>query len=461
MNENIDYSEYNEEKNRIPWKRIFITLLIIVVGIVIVLFILRACQSGSLHNDLIKFGKEYYELYPTNLPSEIGECKKLSLTDLKNEGLIKNNYNNCDESSTYVNVCYLESRTYHYSANLACENETSSYGLWQNGTESDLITNISDVRFKYLGEEKKLGTKYYYPGDYSDLTDGKEYYSSIPKSGYTGTEDEQTGYKWYKEITTKNYWNGGDYSSTQPAGYSNKGTSKKVTEFSETKPKSYSYRDIDDITLYRTQKVARPFIYICANPNNENDVIVSDEFQPCSGTHSKAIDIKFTCDGENKIILTAEQIKNKDFPSCSTWSKWTTTKCSGSLIDGIDCESKKGYKYTDTMWKWSKNGTKRSYYPNNGSSAGDVQTYYVTSPAKGAIKDESTATTVYKYYKLEETDTNSTYEEWLPITDGYVTELELFAAFNELEYNVSSLGEINQNEQIRYQYQLQYRNIEG
>ena len=457
MNENIDYSEYNEEKNRIPWKRIFITLLILIIAVVIVLFVLKACQGGSLHDDLIKAGKEYYEKYPSSLPSTVGECYTVTLSTLKEEGLIKTKkYDTCDDISTYVNVCYLESRTYHYSAILSCTDENTDYGIWQDGTESDL-TDKSDVRFKYLGEEKNSGTKYYYPNNYTDPTKVSEYYSTIPSSGYSGTEDEQTGYKWYKEVSTKDYWKNGEYSSTQPSGYPNKGDSKKITNYSESKPSSATYRTITDTTLYRSQNVTRPYVWTCVNPNNANDVVVSEE--PCSGTHSKTKDIKFTCNGKDEVKLTADQIKNKDFPSCGNWSEWTSTKCNASFTDGIKCENKKGYTYTDTTWKWYKTGTGRSYYPSGSSDASKENTYYINAPVSGAIKDESTKATVHKYYKLEQSETGATYEEWMPVTDGYVTLQELIETFRELNYDVNNLNDINQNEQIRYQYKLQYRNL--
>ena len=216
MDENYSYTEYNEEKNRIPWLRILVSFLILVVGVIIVLLLLRACGKPVLRDDLIEAAKDYYEKYPELLPSEVGECFIVTLDQLEKEGLIKvSNYETCDKTNTYVTVCYLESKTYHYSANLDCENEDNNYGMWQDGDESD-ITDDSDIRFKFLGEEKQTGTKYYYPNDLTDASKVIEYYASIPKTGYSGKEDEQIGYKWYTEKTVNNYWNNGGYSSTQP-----------------------------------------------------------------------------------------------------------------------------------------------------------------------------------------------------------------------------------------------------
>ena len=253
MEDNYNYTEYNEEKNRIPWLRVVISFLILVVIVVIILLLLRACGKPSLRNDLIEAAKEYYELYPDQLPTEVGECFIVTLRELEQEGLIKvSDYETCDKDSTYVNVCYLESRTYHYSAILECDAEDTNYGMWQDGTESD-INEDSDIRFEFLGEEMNSGTKYFYPNNLTNIDEVKEYYAAIPATGYSGKEDEQIGYKWYTEKTVNNYWNNGAYSSTQPSGYTNKGASKTTTKYSTNKPSSASYREIKETTLYRYQ----------------------------------------------------------------------------------------------------------------------------------------------------------------------------------------------------------------
>ena len=113
------------------------------------------------------------------------------------------------------------------------------------------------------------------------------------------------------------------------------------------------------------------------------------------------------------------------------------------------------------MWKWYRKDNVRSYYPSGASSASGEKTYYISSPTSGAIRDDATAATVHKYYKLEEgTVGEGSIEEWLPVTDGYVTLEEMLAAFRELGYEVYSLADVNRLDQIRYQYQMQYRNLE-
>ena len=453
MDENYSYTEYNDEKNRIPWLRVLISFLILVVGVIIALLLLRACGKPVLRDDLIEAAKDYYEKYPELLPSEVGECFIVTLDQLEKEGLIKvSNYETCDKQNTYVTVCYLESKTYHYSANLDCEVEDTNYGMWQDGDESD-ITDDSDVRFKFLGEEKQTGTKYYYPNDLTDASKVIEYYASIPKTGYSGKEDEQIGYKWYTEKTVNNYWNNGGYSSTQPEGYPNKGSSKTVTKYSIDKPSSASYRKIENVTMYRYEEVARPYKYKCVDPNGKlpGAMVGSTICSLRDDGYTKPADIYYTCDGTNSVDRGTV---------CKKMTDWSTAKCSSSTVNGINCESETGYKYTDTMWKWYKTSNARSYYPSGTSDASKEITYYITSPVSGAKKDESTKATVYKFYKLEEGTGSSNYEEWLPVTDGYVTLDEMLETFRTLGYDVYSLSEVNRIEQIRYQYQMQYRNLE-
>lgn len=448
MNDNLDYSEYNEEKNRVPWGRVFLSLAIIILGVIIALLILKACGKPNLRNDLIESGKDYYEIHFNDLPTEIGECKQVSLKTLKDANLIKDNYESCADEKTYVNVCYLESKTYHYSAILECADEVTNYDIWKDGKEADLTEN-SDVRFKYLGELNKMGTKYYYPNNATIVTDVQEYYASVPSEDYNLKEDEQEGFKWYVEKEVKEYWNDGDYSSTQPSGYTKKGDSKEETNISLTRPSEASYRKISEITLYRYQKVAYPVLFYC---KSKTAVGVMSGTTPCASRE----------DGYTEFVKMDYSCGNGTVESgtvCADFTDWSQTKCENSVTNGIKCETKKGYSYTDTKWQWYKVGSGKSYYPSGSTSAEKENTYYVTSPVEGAIKDEATKATAYKYYKLEEGKENTNYEEWLSITDSYVTYEELISKFNELNYEVNSLKDINDLEEIRYQVQLQYRNL--
>ena len=452
MNENYNYDEYKEEKNRIPWGRIIVSFLILVAVVIIALLLLKSCNKGELRNDLIEAAKDYYEKYPDLLPSEIGECFIVTLGELESEGLIKvSDYETCDKTKTYVNVCYLDSKTYHYSAVLECGSEETNYGMWQDGTETD-INETSDIRFNFLGEELQTGTKYYYPNDVTDISKVIEYYATIPKSGYNGKEDEQIGYKWYTESTVNNYWNNGGYSSTQPDGYPTKGTSTTVTKYSVTKPSTASYRKIEDTTLYRYETVARVYKYECADPTGKNPgtQVGTTICALRDDGYTTPVNMFYTCDGKSNVDRGTV---------CQKMTEWSPTKCTTSALNGINCESTAGYKYTDTMWKWYNVSNVKKYYPSGSTNASDEITYYVSSPVSGAIKDEATKTTVYKYYKLEENTDGGNYEEWLPVTDGYVTMSEMLEAFRNLDYDVYSLSDINKIDKIRYKYQMQFRNL--
>ena len=449
MENNYDYTEYKEEKNRVPWARILISFLILVVIVVIILLLLKSCGKPSLRNDLIEAAKEYYEIYPEELPGEVGECFIVTLRQLEQAGLIKvSDYETCDKDATYVNVCFLESKTYHYSAILSCEDEKTNYGIWQDGTESDINEN-SDIRFEFLGEEKSTGTKFYYPNDLTDISKVKEYYAAIPSTGYSGKDDEQIGYKWYTEKSVNNYWNNGEYSSTQPSGYPNKGASTTVTKYSDKKPSEASYRKIEEITLYRYQELGKK-MYWCHAEGDENKVLAT--YEPCSGEYPIKFLEVYVCVGDNDEGKPEQRV-------CKDFTDWSSKKCTSS--DTINCESKKSYEYTDTMWKWYRKDNVRSYYPSGTTSAKEEKTYYITSPTSGAIKDETTKATVHKYYKLEEgTNDENSFEEWLTVTDGYVDMEEMIETFKELGYNVNNLSDINKLDKIRYQFQMQYRNLE-
>ena len=449
MEENYSYTEYNEEKNKIPWMRVLISFLILLVIILVILLLLRSCGKPSLRNDLIEAAKDYYELYPDQLPSEIGECFTVTLRELEQEGLIKvSDYETCDKDNTYVNVCYLESGTIHYSAILECEAEDTNYGMWQDGTENDINEN-SDIRFQFLGEEMNTGTKYYYPNDLTNIDEVKEYYAAIPSSGYSGQDDEQTGYKWYTEEKVNNYWNNGAYSSTQPSGYINKGNSTTSTKYSIERPSSASYRVIEEVTLYRYQVLGTK-AYWCHAEGDENKATL--RYEECGGEYPVEIIQIYMCINDPNDQGSTEQ------KVCEKFTDWSTESCSSS--DTIDCESQTGYRYTDTMWTWYREDNVRSYYPSGSSSADGENTYYISSPTTGAIKDETTEAIVHKYYKLEEGTTGeNSFEEWLHVTDGYVELDEMLEAFQELGYDVYSLNDINKFDQIRYQFQMQYRNL--
>lgn len=453
----MDYNNYGsyEERKTIPWGRIFLCLLGVVLFILLIFMFMKFCSKRSLQPDLLEAGKDYYAKNTSELPKEIGDCKSVSLKTLEEQKLIKSsNYKTCNLEATYVKVCYLESKNYHYVAILSCDKETTKFGMWQNGTEQDLIADKSDIRFGYVIEQLKLGTKYYYPKNHTDVSEVKEYYVTSPDNEYTNKEDEQIGYKWYKEVDEKQFYNSGAYTSIQPKGYINKGESKLVTNYTFNKPSSASYRKIEEVTLYRSKVEARQYKWECISKDDPTAIMVSpticpkrdDEFTIINEDH-----IEYTCDGKTSVKVGT---------ICSDFTGWTEKECKSSTVTGVVCESKAGYKYTDTQWQWYKEEKVRNYYTSGSKTSDKEQTYYINPPEAGAIKDEVTATKVYRFYKLVDDREHANLEDWIEITNGYVTKEEMISTIQQLGYEVTTLDDIKALEDIRYRMQLQYRKEE-
>lgn len=472
MNEYQEYSEYNDERQRVPWKRIILTLVSLIVIFVIVLLLLKACVGKKdREKDLLEAGKQYYTDNFNELPDAAGECKTVTLDKLVESKLLNaDKYASCDGGVTQVKVCYLENKTYHYVPIMSCSDGSSKFGVWATGTLSNVVPNETDIRFNFMGEQLNKGNKKYYPNDLTDGSKVIEYYTTAPKKDYNNKEAETTeAYKWYVEKNVSTYWNNGGYSSTQPSGYPIKGASTTVTTLTDTKPATASYRTIKSATIYRTQSVAKPYKYDCSIYANGKLLMLNNLDEPCenrmadyedqSNVRIDTIKIYFTCDSKDKIEAgTVKEVEQGT--ACGKVSEWTTKACESSKADGINCEKKNGYSYTDTRWKWSKNETVKSYYPSGSTDVKKENTYYVEAPVKGAIKDTATKATAYKFYKIVKADNNAStnVEEWVPVNENYVTESELIDTFKKLGYEVNTLYDIYENENIRYQLQLQYRN---
>lgn len=453
MNDNLNYTEYKEDRNIIPWKSIILTLIGVVLGVIIIILIFRGCAKSSLRDDLIKAGHEYYEKHPSQLPLAIGQCYEIPLSVLQNEEIVGDfKYRNCDKTMTYVNVCYLENKTYHYSANVSCKNEKTNYEAWKDGQIANL-TDKSDVRFLFIGEAKEAGIKYYYPNDLKNVNQVIHYYKEAPSKDYVLKSGEKTGYKWYTETSGNSYWQNGSYSSTEPSGYPNKGQSKTETKLTITRPQTAPYRTINEVTLYRYQKIARPYKYKCSDPSrSDNYTIISDiPCQQVTNGFTKVVDMTYTCDGTKTVEIGT---------ICEAFTNWSKEKCANSTLTGIKCESSNGYEYTDTMWKWYKTGSSKKYYPSGASSAEKENTYFIEAPTKDAIKDTSTEAQVYKFYKLVNESGSNIANHFEKLHDDYITYNELITLFKNLNYPVNELSDINKIDEIRYVYKLQYRNVE-
>lgn len=461
--ERYDNNYEDTEKNRSPWLRIVFIVLGIIVIILIILLLLRACgnKNKDLSRDLLEAGKEHYRVDETLLPIVSGECEIVTLGELLNENLITSpeDYELCDDTETYVKVCKLESGKYHYTPILACGEKSNEFGPWTIGDESNITPDKSDLRFLFIGEQAKSGTKYYYPGDQKDASKVKEYYIASPASGYDQKDNEVTNaFKWYTEKTGTQsvYWNNGGYSSTAPAGYPNKGESTTTeVKLSDTKPAGAEYRTINTTTQYRSRTEARPYQYDCWSKELQGTYHSTTICTKLENSYTDVVKIYYTCDGVTSV---------EEGTVCNDWSNWSSTKCTESIANGTKCESKTTYSYYDTMWKWYKteNTTTKSYYPSGSATATGENTYYVEAPIAGAIKDTATGTKAYKFYKVvEEVGSNENQENtmWTTVTANYVSLEELISTFQGLKYNVNSLKDIEENDAIRYQIQLQYRDM--
>lgn len=452
-------NQYDDYKEKTPWLRMIIIALIVAIIIFIILLLLRNCGKKSLRGDLVKGAEEYYDKYPVQLPKEVGECYTVTLKTLEKEGLVNSSkYSTCDTAKTYVNVCYLENGKYNYAATLACNVETTKYGPWKDGTPSDLVEG-SDVRFLFTGEqftEVEEGTtpstvKYYYP--YNTTSAGSEYYASVPAKGYNNKEGQTTGYKWYTESSEKTYWNNGEYSATAPTGYTNSDSENKVTKTSDIRPTDASYRTISEVTLYRKRTIASP-IFICVVPGTDytKDASIVSPYH-CRLNESgftQTAKVNYTCDGGNTFVAFGTV--------CQDYTEWTTDACTSSST--VECQTKTSYQYTDTVYKWYKLENVRKYYPSGAATASGEKTYYASSPSAGLVRDNETATQVYKWYKTSSSTTANMVQQWVQVTNGYVGLDELISTFNGLDYSVNSLSDIKAIQDIRYQYKMQYRNVE-
>ena len=459
MDESVNYGTYEEKKLKFPFFKQFIAILIIVL-IIVLFFLIRGCSMGSKEQNLLKASKQYLSQDSSKLPQNVGECTNISVNDLISKQLIKDasSYSQCNREETYVKVCKLESGNYQYTPFIKCNTkDDTNFTEFVEGEESNLVADKSDVRFAYLPEIYSNKVKLYYPNNNRNRDEVKEYYAESPAEGYTyKTKEKETGYKWYKEETGTTYWNNGGYSSEQPEGYPTKGEEgTSIVQISLTQPEAKDYRTINKQTVYRSRTAtsAKPLSYVCKD--NKLSGYISSPTK-CenrnASSHKITAYIKYTCDGKN-------EVSEGKVCSYGSWSNWTTNQCTKSAT--VDCESSEGYVYKDRVWKWYLQGTHRKYYPSNAASAVEEKTYYISQPAEGYIKDENTKATVYKYYKLtDEENTESTNDgDWVQISDDYLTLDEMLQAFRELEFEVYSLTDINNNsDKIRYLLKLEYRN---
>ena len=475
------YQERGEERN---WPRVVLFILGAIILALIIFLLIRGCGknnavNNNLEDQLLKAGKEYYSTDNTLLPQATGECKTVTLGTLVDEKLLNNdNYTDCNKDKTYVKVCKLESGKYHYLPVMQCGSKLAddNFTAWQEGNESDLVADKSDVRFTFLGEKLEISdsalekeetawldelngvnyktissAKYY---RYRDLawkwqTTTKEYYGTntyytgSPASGYTNADGSTTGWKWYTEIKG-NVWT-------------------KVSE--PTMKKSWLF----ELTCTDGDQI----IYHVKASNG------------CPSGYFTVTKL-YTCDGTT--ALDGDNVDNRDcYPICPE----------GQILNNAKTEC-------------GNYNVVRKYYPSNSTTASGENTYYVTAPVSGAKKDESTQANVARYYKpitktsnysstapssdavkvgdgvwgswssyqktqpkayantrqiesrtqvtYQKISGNTNLDNWVAISDNYLSENDLISAFKNLEYDVETLEDIENASDLRYKLKLEYRN---
>ena len=564
-----DYDDYgyekNEQKDNTSLVRRILIVVMILIAIVLLIFLIKGCSSSTSNNNnskikpqdntvvtydyesnLLIAGRKYFERNIDENPMSPGECSVVSLEQLIHDGLIdQEKFANCNVSTTYVKLCILENKTRHYTPWLTCANKMSEdeYNSLEEGRPSDIIADKTYVEFKFLGQKLKNGeeilgdaeevwadevkydqyktiakTKYYRyrdklytweltkkfyytkSGEKTSASQVNEYYVSSPATGYNKSSDKTTeAYKWYKSDATKEYYM--------------KNGAKQV---SATAPDGYPNRDPNgiDVTRYRTRTITgvyRPTkYYVCSTSASSQNWIY--QINKCGEGTNKEFKYQqktiYSCAKEGELIA-ANEVPDSSL-SCynySDWSSVTSTPCNTSKPNV--CQS-----VTVTFYYWYKiKNDVRSYYPSGYSKAANEKVYYTEAPIKDAIKDTSTKTTAYKWYKEVKTKTSTytavapsgfstatkskdyqwtdwsgwsttdpkakdsrdrsveirnklkireikgtTTAGWNDINDGYVSEEELIRAFQNKGYDVKTLEDIVNNGEIRYQLQLFIKN---
>ena len=445
--ESEELDEDQEEKRKKIIKGIFFFVFIVVI-VIVALLLLRGCGKNEVnrYDELLKAAKKYYEEEKNELPELYGEQVTITLKDLKDAKVIENvdAFNDCTDASTYVKVSKLSNGKYQYTPVLNCSDEETAFGSCMVGKESDLEADSSNVEFLFASSRLQRGIKEYYPTKNTNESNVKEYYKTAPNAEYNLTDDKGvSGYKYYKTVPgSKVYWNNGAYAETAPSGFNLKGASKVTT-------------------LYRTKYVAR-YMFLCKGNNTPGRMISEipcqsrpDDFTvPDSDTAQNTQGVIASCDG--KTIVQKETVCKED-------TAWTTEVCDQGdkyLLTGKRCEKRENV----TMYQWYKETSAyNQYYPSNKTNANEEITYYVESPGNGYIKDESSKATVYRFYKFTElkeddTTTKDVVEDWIKINEKPVTKDEMLKSLEELKYEVKTLKDIEENNNLKYEVVLKYCN---
>lgn len=505
MSDESYYQERGEGRN---WSKIVLIVLGTVILVLIAFLLIKGCSSNNKTNnieqDLLKAGKGYYDIDITLLPQAIGECEIVTLGELLDGALITNpeNYSDCNNEKTYVKVCKLESGSYHYLPVLQCGNNLADANFtdWKEGTESDLVADKSDVRFTFKGEYQKVeeSTQKKEEGWLDELTGIN--YQTISSTKYYRYRDLM--WKW--QTTTKEYYSDSAYYAATPEGeYTNKGEIATGWKW---------YTTVSNGTVW--QKTSNPvetkasvFAYLCYNGN------LKQSSTPCGdGWVSYKQGTGYIC-VQGEFMRSTVQCSQKG----STWKEYGRQySCDNKTIvaEGTVCSTTcpEGTMLNSEKTECGKmvESTARKYYPSNSATAEGEKAYYLSAPVEGAIKDDSTAASVSKYFKnvtnvtskyystapesgatkvgdgiwgswteyqktqpkayantreietrtkvvFKRINNNSNLNNWVAISDEYLTESDLISKFKDLGYEIDTLEDIESAKDLRYKAKLEYR----
>ena len=559
-----NYDDYGYEKsyrssdNPGIIRRVLIVLMVL-IAIILIFFLIKSCNKKPNNNEkkvvfdyettLLEAGKNYFGSNIDEAPNAPGECSVVELQKLIDKKLVDpNKFGNCNVTTTYVKTCILENGVRHYTPWLVCttKDSESEYGVLTEGTSSQVIADKTYTEFAFLPQVvKKSSSKY---GKAETLWKDEipyESYKTISKTNYYRYRDKL--YQW--NLVKRTYYsrNGeqtkasavNDYYTTSPANGFNK-TSNKTTEAykwytttsekvyyskngakmpSATEPEGYPNRDPKgiDVTRYRTRTVTGTFkptkYYVCAT-SASSPIYVYQPNKKCGEGTNKSYtyqrEIVYSCvDGNTASDMVIQNIVSDPNYNCKKYSEWsniTEKKCTGAKDV---CQS-----LTLTFYYWYKTvGGANTYYPSGASKASGEKVYYTEAPVKGAIKDTSTKTTAYKWYKESKTTTTkytaippsgyysatrlSDYkwtewsdwsktnpktsdgrdrsiekrvkiklqpylgnegDGWETLSVDYLTERAMIELFKSKGYKVETLQDITDNGEIKYELKLFIRN---
>ena len=541
--------------------------MLMISAIIIIIMLITSCTNKRKSNNnggdddgvkidyvssLLAAGKKYYINNKNEYPASPGECSQVTLQTLIMGGLLSSeDFKQCNSVNTYVRVCMLENQTLQYTPWFACNDKLSSeeYGEKVEGSLSSIVPDSTYVEFIFLPQtlqntQEQLGnveevwkddikytsyktleqityyryrdelfrwnvtSKLYYTttGDKSDASSVKEYFVSPPSGRYTYSDSKTTeAYKWYTTTSKKEYarTSSGDKAlSTKPIGDYNMNEGGIIYTMHKTRTVTGSRAP----TLYYACATSTTSPYrifqpeACPSKENPSYKYQMDKFYSCADPTSAS-----------DSVLGQRVNENDKCVKYSDWSVATYGACPSGKSDTC-------IEVSATFYYWYKmvdNGD-RTYYPSGASTANGERVYYTSAPTDGAIKDQATRATAYKWYK-QDTTTTSNYTavaprgyinasktgdskwsdwsnwsksnpktsdgrnrqieskvkiklqeiksvastDWVDLSVDYMSEDQMIRVLQNKGYNIGTLKDINNNGEIRYQMKMLVRNKIG